>query len=122
MRSSCQTRALSLDAGGQGARQIGHPCPVAGGKRPVSRPADESGLKPSLATTIVKASDRVIADPPGLRRTKEGLERRPWETACFPLCGKGGVEMSLAGNVLFPNPSFPLPARDVVSHERDVFT
>ena len=30
----------------------------------VFRPAYESGLKPSLATTIAKASERVIADPP----------------------------------------------------------
>jgi len=65
MCSSCQTRALFLDASGQGARQIGHPCPVAGGKRPVSRPADEIGIKPSLATTTAKASERVIADPQG---------------------------------------------------------
>jgi len=31
------------------------PCRMAGGKRPVSRPAYESGLKPSLATTYAKA-------------------------------------------------------------------
>ena len=29
----------------------------------VSRPAEERGLKPSLATTTAKASERVIADP-----------------------------------------------------------
>ncbi|HEY8911080.1 MAG TPA: hypothetical protein VIM51_12500 [Desulfosporosinus sp.] len=29
----------------------------------VSRPAEESGLKPSLATTRAKASERVVADP-----------------------------------------------------------
>ncbi|WP_461393017.1 hypothetical protein [Desulfosporosinus fructosivorans] len=29
----------------------------------VSRPTDESGLKPSLATTTAKASESVIADP-----------------------------------------------------------
>jgi hypothetical protein len=81
MRSSCQPRALILDARVQGTRQIGHPCPVAGGTRPttmdglvsteprmvggdlVFRPVDESGLKPSLATTIAKASERVIVDP-----------------------------------------------------------
>jgi len=42
-----------------------HPCRKAGGKRPVSRPAEESGLKPSLATTTAKASERMIADPLG---------------------------------------------------------
>ncbi|KUO72996.1 MAG: hypothetical protein APF81_23880 [Desulfosporosinus sp. BRH_c37] len=31
----------------------------------VFRPAYESGLKPSSATTTAKASDRVIADPLG---------------------------------------------------------
>jgi hypothetical protein len=35
----------------------------------VFRPAFESGLKPSLATTIAKASERVIADPPA-RKTR----------------------------------------------------
>ena len=45
--------------------------PNYGFKRPVSRPADESGLKPSLATTTAKASRRVIADPPGSERHDE---------------------------------------------------
>ncbi len=36
-----------------------------GERGPVSRPAEESGLKPSLATTTAKASERVIADPLG---------------------------------------------------------
>ena len=49
-----------------------HPCRMAGGKRPVSRPAEESGLKPSLATTSAKASERVIADPLGLDRRGSG--------------------------------------------------
>ena len=40
----------------------------------VSRPADESGLKPSLATTIAKASERVIADPLGWGDAKEGRD------------------------------------------------
>ncbi|HUS88873.1 MAG TPA: hypothetical protein VMW91_05800 [Desulfosporosinus sp.] len=31
----------------------------------VFRPAEERGLKPSLATTTAKASGRVIADPLG---------------------------------------------------------
>jgi hypothetical protein len=44
------------------------PCRMAGGKRPVSRPAEERGLKPSLATTHAKASERVIADPQGWER------------------------------------------------------
>ncbi|HUX47397.1 MAG TPA: hypothetical protein VMV58_05230 [Desulfosporosinus sp.] len=48
------------------------PCRMAGGKRPVSRPADESGLKPSLATTTAKASERVIADPLCWEDAKEG--------------------------------------------------
>ena len=56
-------RALILDESGQGARPMRHPCRMAGGKRPVSRPSDESGLKPSLATTTAKASERVIAGP-----------------------------------------------------------
>ena len=36
----------------------------------VSRPPDESGLKPSLSTTTAKASERVIADPPGWERER----------------------------------------------------
>ena len=63
MRSSCQTRALTRDASTQGARPTRRPCRMVGGKRPVPRPDDESGLKPSLATTSAKASRRVIADP-----------------------------------------------------------
>ncbi|HZK85539.1 MAG TPA: hypothetical protein VFC58_12915 [Desulfosporosinus sp.] len=39
----------------------------------VSRPTDESGLKPSLATMTAKASERVIADPLGL-----GTRGRDW--------------------------------------------
>ncbi|TGE40049.1 hypothetical protein E4K67_03465 [Desulfosporosinus fructosivorans] len=63
MRSSSQTRALILDARGAGFPANRPSLAVAGGKRPVSRPADESGLKPSLATTTAKASERVITDP-----------------------------------------------------------
>ncbi len=49
-----------------------HPCRRAGGKRPRliralskdgEKGPDESGLKPSLATTTAEASERVIADP-----------------------------------------------------------
>jgi len=37
----------------------------------VFRPAEESGLKPSLATTTAKASERAIADPLGWEKTME---------------------------------------------------
>ena len=42
----------------------------------VSRPADESGLKPSLATTTAKASERVIAAPLA-RVDGVGRQKRP---------------------------------------------
>jgi hypothetical protein len=41
-------------------------------------PLYESGLKPSLATTTAKASDRVIADPLGW----EDGRRKTWPTPC----------------------------------------
>ena len=53
----------------------------------VSRPADESGLKPSLATTIAKASERVIANPLGWGDAKEGRGRRPVSR----VAGKAGL-------------------------------
>ncbi|HZK86246.1 MAG TPA: hypothetical protein VFC58_16600 [Desulfosporosinus sp.] len=37
-----QTRAQAVDARGWDTRQIGRPCPVAGGTRPVFRPTDAS--------------------------------------------------------------------------------
>ncbi|WP_407306991.1 hypothetical protein [Desulfosporosinus sp. SB140] len=70
-RSSCQTRALILDKSGQGTRPTRRPCRMAGGKRPVSRPAYESGLKPSLATTRAKTSRRV-STPSGSEKTEGG--------------------------------------------------
>ena len=63
MRSSCQTRALILDARGQGTRPKRRPCRMAGGKRPVSRPAEERGLKPSLATDDRKGIGACDRDP-----------------------------------------------------------
>ena len=61
MRSSCQTRALILNASGQGTRPMRHPC--RSGRRETScfPPCLRKGLKPSLATTHAKASRRVIA-------------------------------------------------------------
>ncbi|MHB8077183.1 hypothetical protein, partial [Desulfosporosinus fructosivorans] len=62
--------------GGQDSRQIGHPWPLPAGNILVSRPADERGLKPSLATTNAKASERVSAAPLGWGRrrgTGDGL-------------------------------------------------
>ncbi|MHB8077571.1 hypothetical protein, partial [Desulfosporosinus fructosivorans] len=56
--------------GGQDSRQIGHPWPLPAGNILVSRPADERGLKPSLATTTAKASERVSADPLGWGRRR----------------------------------------------------
>jgi len=73
MRSPCQTRPLIPDVSTQGSRPKRHPCRMAGGKRPVSRPAEERGLKPSLATTTAKASERVIADPSGLGQNDDKL-------------------------------------------------
>ncbi|HEY8875615.1 MAG TPA: hypothetical protein VIM32_03045 [Desulfosporosinus sp.] len=49
------------------------------------------GLKPSLATTTAKASERVIADLLGWDDA-----RLAWETTCFPRHGKSGVTMRLA--------------------------
>ncbi|WP_461389138.1 hypothetical protein [Desulfosporosinus fructosivorans] len=43
----------------------------------VSRPAYERGLKPSLATTTAKASERVSADPLAGRR-EVGTENGGW--------------------------------------------
>ena len=71
MRSSCQTWALIPDARGQGSRQIGHPCPVAGGKRPVSRPASRKRIKAEFDYDDRKgvgACDRV---PSGLGKDDE---------------------------------------------------
>ena len=112
-----------------------HPCRMAGGKRPVSRPAEERGLKPSLATTSAKASERVIADPPAW----DAKERK---TTCFPRCGKKRINDEFdyddhkgVGRVIadlpgwedarkgmekrpVPRPSSPFPAWDAVSHSR----
>ncbi|MDR3583748.1 MAG: hypothetical protein P4L59_00280 [Desulfosporosinus sp.] len=97
LRESCQTRAVILDASGQGETRVsvsanatslshgrrktsdGHgwpSVPVAkdGEKGPVFRPADERGLKPSLATTHAKASERVIADPLGWEDASKSVE------------------------------------------------
>ena len=51
----------------------------------------KEGLKPSLATTRAKASERVVADPPGWER---GRGRRG--TICFPRCGKSEATPCLA--------------------------
>ena len=59
----------------------------------VSRPADESGLKPSLATTIAKASERVIADPLGWGDAKEGRD------GLFPALREKRVGLSLARTI-----------------------
>jgi len=59
----------------------------------VFRPAYESGLKPSLATTIAKASERVIADPPAWK-TLGRRQGEPRDTSCFPRCGKSGAKAS----------------------------
>ncbi|MBC2721346.1 hypothetical protein [Desulfosporosinus sp.] len=45
MRSSCQTRALIRYECGQGSRPKRRPCRMAGGKRPVSRPAGCKRIK-----------------------------------------------------------------------------
>jgi hypothetical protein len=51
------------------------PCRMVGGKRPVPRPAEERGLKLSLATSTAKASEHVIADPhPG----SASIQMLPW--------------------------------------------
>jgi len=42
----------------------------------------KEGLKPSLATTTAKASDRVIADPLGLGRRGLGPDREFRDTVC----------------------------------------
>ncbi|WP_206752173.1 hypothetical protein [Desulfosporosinus fructosivorans] len=68
VRSSCQTRALILLARGQDSRPMRRPCRRAGGKRPVSRPADERGLKPSLATTHAKGVGACERGPLGWGR------------------------------------------------------
>jgi hypothetical protein len=52
----------------------------------------ESGLKPSLATTTAKASERVIADPPGLER---GFTIRP----VFRPALASGLKPSLATTI-----------------------
>jgi len=92
---------------------------MAGGKRPVSRPAEERGLKPSLATTITKASERVIADPLGWERRGSGGVGSVSRAA-----GKAGWQDAREVMEKRPvsRPSSSLPARDAVSHERDVFT
>ena len=70
----------------------------------VFRPAYESGLKPSLATTIAKASERVIADSlawktlgrrqEDARKTPGRRQGEPRDTSCFPRCGKSGAKTS----------------------------
>ena len=71
MRSSCQTWALIPDARGQGARQIGHPCPVAGGKRPVSRPASRKRIKAEFGYDDRKGVGACDRGPSGLGKDDE---------------------------------------------------
>ena len=56
----------------------------------VSRPADESGLKPSLATTTAKASERVIADP--LARVDREARGAVCTIGAKALCVRSGAE------------------------------
>ena len=86
MRSSCQTRALTLDASWQGTQPKRRPCRMAGGKRPVSRPALGKRLKAEFGYDDRKGVGACDRGPSEL-----GTRERVSGTACFSRCGKGGL-------------------------------
>ena len=89
----------------------------------------ESGLKPSLATTTAKASDRVIADPLGLgRRGLGGAEKArgavcvygrkcAWRALKARDASRGRFSTCILGWERFPS-SVPSPGRSVTQARR----
>ncbi|WP_298196581.1 hypothetical protein [Desulfosporosinus sp.] len=73
MRSSCQTRALIRYESGQGETHVfrpkRRPCRMAGGKRPVSRPALCKRIKAEFGYDSRKGFAPCDRDPLRLRET-----------------------------------------------------
>src|SRR5665811_1820820 len=80
MHSSCQTRALNPDARGQGARPFDILVSGPAGNVLFLALLKKESLKPSLATMSAKASERVIADAPGIGRRVLSLGRSATRT------------------------------------------
>ena len=66
MRSSCQTRALTPRCERAGCPANATSCRMAGGKRPVSRPADERGVKAEFGYDSRKGVGACDRGPSGL--------------------------------------------------------